>query len=133
MGDNKEEYVYESKPRVQTIRLKQRFIDLIDSIYSQLLLFAPLIKHSFWKSENEVRWTFLRMLKDKGLEDIKVNEKGNYYFDIKIDKELISEIIIAPLNIRTIEEIKEELKHIGYNIDKINIKYSVGKGVLKQR
>lgn len=133
LGDNNEEYIYESKPRLQTITLKQKFIDLIDAIYSQLLLVAPLIKHSFWKSENEVRWTFFRMIKDKELDDIKVNEKGNYYFDFEIDKEVISEVIIAPLNIRTIEEVKEELKQIGYDVDKINIKYSIGKGVLKER
>ena len=133
LGDNDEKYVYESKPRVQTIKLKQKFVDLIDSIYSQLLLVAPLIKHAFWKSENEVRLTFLRMLKDKELEDIKINEKGNYYFDFEIDKSIINEIIIAPLNNKSIEQVKEELKQSGYDIDKINIQYSTGKDVLRNR
>lgn len=133
LGDNDEKYVYQSKPRFQTITLKQKFVDLIDLIYSQLLLVAPLIKNPYWASENEVRWTFLRMLKDKELEDIKINENDNYYFDFEIDKSIINEIIIAPLNNKSIEEVKEELKQVGYDVDKINIQYSTGKGVLRNR
>lgn len=132
-GENGEEYIDETEPKLETIVIKQKFYDFLQAFYNQLLFVAPLIKNSFWKSENEVRWTFLRMLKDDCLQDIKKNEKGNYYFELNIDKSLIDEVIIGPLNKKSIEDIKEELSQAGYNVDKLSIKYSKGKEVLRAR
>ncbi|POO86639.1 DUF2971 domain-containing protein [Clostridium sp. 3-3] len=130
---NGEDYVDETKPMIQTVALKQKFIDLVFSIYSSLLLIAPLIKNPYWESENETRLAFIRMLKDDDLENIKIDEKGRYYLNFEIDKSIINEIVIAPLNDKSIEEVKEELIKAGYDINKVNVKYSSGKDVLRDR
>lgn len=127
------DYVDETKPRIHTIRLKQKFIDLVFSIYADLLLIAPLLKNPYWKSENEIRWALFRMLKDNDLEDVKTDEKGRYYLNFEIDKSIINEIILAPLNEKSVEEVKEELIKAGYDINKVHVKYSSGKGVLRDR
>lgn len=128
-----DDYSYESEPKYARIQLKNKFIDLLDSIYSQLLLVAPLIKNPYWKSENETRLMFLRKLKDSALQDINTNEKGNYYIDFKIDKTLIKKIIIGPLNDININEVKNKLIKANYDIDKILVEDSSGKGVLRKR
>lgn len=132
--DTDEKYTYETEPKYTKITLKQKFVELVQSIYSSLLLVAPLLKNPFWSNENETRLVFLRMLKDAELMDIKEEEiKGEkkYCFYFKIDKSIINEIIIAPLNKKSVEEVKEELIKAGYDISKVNVKYSSGKEVFR--
>lgn len=132
--DTGEKYTCETKPKYTQIALKKKFIDLVYSIYKDLLLVAPLLKNPYWESENETRLVFLRMLKDAKLEDIKEEEirgEKKYCFYIKIDKSIINEIIIAPLNEKSVEEVKAELIKAGYDINKVDVKYSSGKGVLR--
>lgn len=112
-----ENFTYETEPKYTKITLKKRFIDLINDIYSQLLLIAPLIKNPYWKSENETRLIFLRLLKDDSLEEIKINENRNYYINFKIDKSLIKGIKIAPLNNKSIDQVKKELINAGYDMN----------------
>ena len=73
------------------------------------------------------------MLRDDELKDIKIDEKGRYYFNFQIDKSIINEIIIGPLNTITTDEIKQKLIKAEYDMNKISVDTSIGKGVLRKK
>lgn len=131
--DEENNIIYEGKKRVFEIRIKKKFEYMTKSIIDQLLFISPILKNDYWEDEGETRLIFYRPVVSKELSEVKLDEKGRNFINFTIDREIIEEIIIGPMNPKTIDEVKEDMKKAGYDTDKVRIRYSKGKGVLRVR
>lgn len=131
--DENDEILYTGEERVYEIKLKKKFEALTSQIISKLLFVSPILKNEYWEDEGEIRLVFYRPVISDSLTKVKKDDKKRNFVELAFSKEIIEEIIIGPMNKKTIEEVKKELEEAGYSLDHIKIRYSTGKGVLRER
>lgn len=131
--DENDKVIYSGEKRVIEIKLKKRFEILTRRIINSLLFISPILKNEYWEDEGEIRLIFYRPVISDTLTPIKTDEKQRNYVELLFDKGIIEDIIIGPMNNKTIEDVKKDLQDAGYSTDKINVRYSSGKSVLRKR
>lgn len=103
-------------------------INLIDEVDTQ----APFIKHIFWKEECEIR--ALLSMKRTNKNECKLGKygDGSYYYDLSINENCITKVILGP---EFSDEEIEELRSLGGKIrfEKINIEKSMGTNIITNR
>ena len=122
---------------IQTIVLENVQIDFKKSVvyplfklYCTILCEAPIFKDTFWQEEDEIRAVFVLNKKHIVNNEIKIDNRDSYYYDLAIDENCISNIILGP-------ELQEkeicELKNLKGKIDftKLKNEKSIGTGVIR--
>lgn len=133
LKDEKNNIIFKGEKKAFHIRIRKKFEYMVKIIVEQLLFISPILKNDYWEDEGETRLIFYRPVVSKNLSNVEIDEKHRNYIEFTITSDVIKEVIIAPMNPKTIEEVQQELIDAGYDISKIQVRYSKGKGVLRER
>lgn len=131
--DENNNIVYEGSKRAFQIRFRQKYELMAKSIIKNLLFVSPILKNEYWEDEGETRLIFYRPVVSEDLLSIQVDYINRNFIEFKIVPDIIDEVIIAPNNPKTIQEVQQDLVHAGYDINQVNVRYSKGKGILRER
>lgn len=103
-------------------------LELIDEFDTS----APFIKHSFWKEECEIRALLSMKRANKNVRKLGKYEDGSYYFDLLINENCITKVILGP------EFSDEEIEELGalcgvISFEKLSVKKSIGTNIITNR
>lgn len=103
-------------------------LELIDEFDTS----APFIKHSFWKEECEIRALLSMKRANKNVRKLGKYEDGSYYFDLSINENCITKVILGP------EFSDEEIEELGalcgvISFEKLSIEKSIGTNIITNR
>ncbi len=125
--------IYKGNPHAMKIRIREKYVKMSHSVNAKLLFISPLLKNDYWMDENETRLILYRPVQTKFLEPVKKDEKDRNYVEFKVPHTALNEVIIAPQNPKTVNEVKTDLINAGYDMTNVNVRYSKGKGVMQER
>ena len=116
--------------RVIEIDLKKSIVYPAITLTNNIENVAPLFKHQFWKEEEEIRAIF--SVKSAKISDTPMQCDGdnNYFFDLPINEECISKIILGPeLAVEELQELESLKGKIDFTV--LEKEESEGTGVIR--
>lgn len=132
-ANEKGDILYKGEKQVLQLKIRQKFELMARSVIDNLLLVSPIIKHDYWEDEKETRLVLYRPVINDSFVNVGVDNMGRNYIEITAAQDIFNEVVIAPNNSKTVDMVKRELLSAGYDESKIIVKYSSGKGIVRER